>query len=81
MNEIKINHTTEYLVFKTNIEDNYQACRLAYVLEKTDGITDWNLDLDDWENILKIEFSYIQIDHLIQHLLQFNIEVEELPIW
>ena len=81
MNEIRIDPHLQYAVFKTNIEDEYQACRLVYILEKTEGIIDWHLDLEDWENILKIEYSRIQPELLTQHLSQFNIEIEELPIW
>lgn len=68
-------------VFKTNIENEYQACRLVYILEKTQGIIDWNLDLDDRENILRVDFSTIKIGKLAKQLSLFNIEIEELPIW
>lgn len=69
------------LVFKTNVTNNSQASKLVNVLEKMDGILNWNLDLEDWENILKIEFSELKTETLYRQLSEFDIEIEELIIW
>lgn len=81
INQIKTNPQLNCLVFKTNIEDKDQESRLIYVLEKIDGIIDWNLDLENWEHVLRIEYSSIQIEKLTQELSDFGIEIERLPIW
>lgn len=69
------------LVFRTNVTENYQVCRLVYVLEKTDGVLSWNLDLENWENILRLEYSDLEMDSLLLRLSEFDIRIEELPIW
>jgi hypothetical protein len=42
------------LVFRSNIDDTYKAAIVCAELEKIDGLYRVNIDLDDWENILRI---------------------------
>jgi hypothetical protein len=43
------------LVFRSNIDDIYKAAIVCAELQKLDGIYSVNIDLDDWENILRLE--------------------------
>ncbi|GAB5409569.1 MAG: hypothetical protein BalsKO_19340 [Balneolaceae bacterium] len=80
-NQVQINSKLNCLVFKTNIDEEYKVSQLIYVLEKIEGIEYWNLDMEDWENILRIEFSNFEIEVLTEQLSKFSLEIEELPIW
>ncbi|WP_142713326.1 hypothetical protein [Fodinibius sediminis] len=42
------------LVFKTNIEGTDQASKLE-ILRLRENIYDWSIDLDDHDNILRVE--------------------------
>jgi len=68
-------------VFKTNVRDELTACRLIYILEHSNGLTDWNLDMGDHDKVLRINYSHLNIDSFTKSLSVFNIEIEELPIW
>ncbi len=70
-----------YLVFRTNIDTDLAAARLIYVLEKTKEIESWNLDMNDCDRVLRIEFDELDHNLLIKNLSSFAIQIKEMPIW
>ena len=66
------------LVFKTNIRFKKQINALQPHINTIDGITRWNVDLDDKDKILRIETPDLS-PRLIEHtLLQAGYFCEEL---
>ncbi len=59
----------EVLVFMTSVEKPEQVSRVKPLLTAVPAITDWNFDLEDCDNILRIEASYIS-PRYIESLLQ-----------
>lgn len=81
MNSTKQKTRLICLIFSTNIDTDLKAARLVYVLERTQGVRDWNLDMEDCDHVLRIEFESINLDEFSEKLSFFDIEIEELPIW
>ncbi len=71
----------ECRVFKTNVENALTASRLIYVLEHSIGIKDWNLDMEDCDRVLRINYYKLHLPSFAQSLSAFGVEIEELPIW
>jgi hypothetical protein len=59
----------EILVFITNIEKQEQVSEVKPLLTAVPAINDWNFDLDDCDNILRIEADDIS-PRYIESLLQ-----------
>ncbi|MFV1883758.1 MAG: hypothetical protein ACMZ7B_04675 [Balneola sp.] len=69
------------LVFSTNVNSDLKAAQLEYILEKTSGIASWNLDMEDHDHVLRIDFKKINLSSFQEKLSSFDIVIEELPIW
>ena len=73
LNEIKMNsERTIISVYKTSTSPE-DVNRLQEVLDNFTKISKWNIDLEDWENILRIE-SQFSIDKQIVNMLN-NISI------
>ena len=59
----------EVLVFITSIENPEQVSEVQALLTAVPSIQDWNFDLDDCDNILRIEANDIS-PRYIESLLQ-----------
>ena len=59
----------EVLVFITNIEKQEQVSEVKPLLTAVAAINDWNFDLDDCDNILRIEAEDL-CPRFIESLLQ-----------
>ncbi|MEO5684182.1 MAG: hypothetical protein ABIQ88_16190 [Chitinophagaceae bacterium] len=68
----------EILVFKTNVHSRRRANSLAPHLENIAGIIRWNVDLQDVDNILRIECASISPRAIEQNLQQAGYFCEEL---
>lgn len=81
MYPIRLETDLDCLVFSTNVDTDLKAARLVYILEKTRDIESWNLDMEDYDHVLRIDFKSTNIDLLERKLSYFGIMIEELPIW
>ena len=66
---------TVVLVFRTSIATKKAVKVTASLFNEHPEIIDWSIDLEDWENILRIEAKEnIKINSLIEriHALGFN---------
>ena len=73
LNEIKMNsERTIISVYKTSTSPE-DVNRLQEVLDNFTKISKWNIDLEDWENILRIE-SQFSIEKQIVNMLN-NISI------
>lgn len=67
------------LVFKTNIRYRKNIRVVGTYLETLQGIIRWNVDLDDKDNILRIEARDLS-PRVVEHMVQFaGYLCEELP--
>lgn len=64
-------------VFKTNIRDSDLAL-ISTILDKIHAIRRWNTDLDDCDNILRIESLEEIIDIIINILYEKGFQIIEL---
>lgn len=69
----------EVLVFKTNIPDKEKINEVAPFLDSAMGVIRWNFDLDDIDNILRIEAVGISPRTIELTLGNAGYICEELP--
>lgn len=65
-------------VFKTSVSEK-ELVKLSSVLDNVDAILNWNTDLEDCDNILRIESKTIIADKVIRILHEIGFQAEELP--
>lgn len=69
----------QVLVFKTSVETQEDEKRIKPVLDSfLHGKARWNFDLEDWENILRIENHTLAANTVIKTLNAIGYECEEL---
>ena len=68
----------EILVFKTDIRSRKKVNELAPYLEDVEGIIKWNVDLQDVDNVLRVEAASISAATIEQKLQQAGYYCEEL---
>jgi len=68
----------EILVFITNIEKEEQVSEVKPLLTAVPAISDWNFDLDDCDNILRIEASDISPRYIELLLQEAGFDCREL---
>lgn len=81
MKAVQIDTNLYCMVFRTNVDTSMKAARLSYILEHTPGIVRWNLDMEDWEHVLRLEFNQIDLPKLSSKLNQFGITFSEMDLW
>lgn len=69
----------EVFVFRTDLTKHEQIQNVAPHLNSLMGIHKWNFDLEDNENILRIEAVGISPGRVIETLSDANYFCEELP--
>ena len=69
--------TKNLIVFKTNIQNTEQATKLQALAGLT-GITDWSTDLEDCDNILRVQGRGIRSDQIIRLMDELGFSCEEL---
>ncbi len=67
------------LVYKTNINSKSKAKQLQPNLNKLLSNAAWNFDLEDCDNILRVDSKHDITPVLKKALHQFGIEIEKLP--
>lgn len=68
------------LVFKTSVTSRAEAARITPLLEHLlQSGSRWNFDLEDWENILRVEGNTCSPNEIIHLLNEAGYRCEELP--
>jgi tRNA(Ser,Leu) C12 N-acetylase TAN1 len=70
--------TGNIFVFKTSLQSQTEVQLLSLVFDNLGGITCWNVDLDDWEKILRIESAGISPIEIISILKNYSITCKQL---
>ena len=68
----------EILVFKTNLTDTKRISDVEYLLDTHPHIVQWNVDLDDCDNVLRIVSRNIAAPEVENILLNAGYYCEEL---
>ena len=68
-------------VFKTNVDSEYTAMKIANALHRKFQFHKVNFDLEDCDNILRVESTNgkVKLEQLLRFLREFDIDVEILP--
>ncbi len=68
------------LVFKTSVTSWREAAQVSPLLSKLlQEHSAWNFDLDDWENILRVESNTCSAGEIIRMMNEAGFYCEELP--
>lgn len=68
----------DILIFRTSITTEQDIERIETLFAQYPCIHRWNVDLEDWEKILRIESEGISITEVIEALQTINIDASEL---
>jgi tRNA G26 N,N-dimethylase Trm1 len=68
----------EVLILKTNIRYKKQVKEVAPLLNGSDGISRWNIDLEDIDKVLRIESNDMKITEVVQLIQEAGFHCEEL---
>jgi hypothetical protein len=66
------------LILKTNIRYKKQVKAVAPLLNNRNGISRWNIDLEDIDKVLRIESSNMEITEVVQLIQEAGFHCEEL---
>lgn len=68
----------DVLVFSTSVKEKRQVSRVTTLLTKVPAIAQWNFDLDDCDNILRIEANNLSPRYIESLLQKAGINCREL---
>ena len=71
-------YTMEVLVFKTDLTDRQQVALAGYFLQNIEGIHRWNVDMEDVDNVLRVEAENVQPHYVSATLNKAGYYCEEL---
>ena len=70
--------TNQIHIFKTDIKELCPNCQVHKMLTNHPEVQQWNLDLEDIDNVLRIESATLTPDAIITIINQFGHECQEL---
>ena len=68
----------EIMVFATSIRTRREIKQVQAILEDVSGITDWNVDLEDWEKVLRVESVGVSSSLIINLISREGFLIKEL---
>ena len=76
-----MNSTTEQncFVFSTSVQDEKDLESVASVFKRTSNITDWSVDLENWEKVLRVEGLNINPPVLTKRLREKGVFIRRMP--
>lgn len=75
-----ITEEMDCLVFRTNLSDKTEVECISESLDSISGITEWSVDLEDWERVLRVVGTSIEPRHIIALLRSLDVEIQEMPV-
>ena len=68
------------LVFKTDLETDLKVRNAASILDEHQGVERWNVDLDDIDNVLRIEAASALCESEVEAFMRENgVRCQALP--
>lgn len=75
------NTNDKCLVFRTSLTGRAEVRAIAPAMDAHPGIKEWSVDLEDWENVLRVLCeSYVRSGEIIKILAEEGIFAKELPV-
>lgn len=68
----------EVLIFKTSVNDLREVVKVKPLLTTPD-ISNWNIDLEDCDKVLRVVTDHLRPKHIEDMLHSAGFECEELP--
>ncbi len=69
----------QILVFRSNINRSKKVKRVCYALLKMEGVHRAIVDLEDWENVLRMECdTKVRVSQIVDVIRQLGYECSEL---
>ena len=68
----------DVLVFSTNVKEKRQVSKVTTLLTQVPSIAQWNFDLEDCDNILRIESNGLSPRYIESLLTRAGIYCQEL---
>lgn len=69
---------TEILIFRSSVTNKRDMKRIGRLFDEYPQINRWNVDLEDWEKILRIECNELKASDIIAGLKTIRIYASEL---
>lgn len=66
-------------VFRTSLQTKQDVIKLAHCFNSLPEFTGWNVDLEDCDNVLRLEGKWIDVDKVQALVRQAGFKCEELP--
>ncbi len=66
------------LIFKTNIQTEFDRLRIKNVLDASQKVLKWNIDMEDSDRVLRIVSDSLSPEQIISVLDYVGFECEEL---
>jgi len=66
------------LIFKTNIQTEFDKLRIKNVLDASQKVLKWNIDMDDSDHVLRIVSDSLRPEQIISVLDYVGFECSEL---
>lgn len=71
-------HSSEVMIFKTNLHSKKEVREIGPLLESIPDIVEWSVDTEDIDKVLRIETRQYCIDRIITLLTNAGFYCEEL---
>ncbi len=68
----------EVLVFKTSVSSQSDISKLKPLLDRLPGVSGWNFDLEDCDNILRVESATKVAQQVVKTVEEYGYSCEEL---
>jgi hypothetical protein len=66
-------------VFKTNIIDEDDLARIAFILDEDARVLQWNVDRDDVDHVLRVQTDQLDCKQIEDLIKSTGFHCEELP--
>ena len=68
----------QILIFKTNIQTEFDKLRIKNVLDASHKVLKWNIDMDDVDNVLRVVSDSLTPEQIIAVINYVGFECAEL---
>ncbi len=68
----------DILIFRTSVNKSKQLKTVGKLFNHCSQIVKWNIDMEDWEKVLRIESNCITPQEVIQMLRNVNVFASEM---
>ncbi|REL32922.1 hypothetical protein DYD21_13980 [Rhodohalobacter sp. SW132] len=74
-----VEEDVQCLIFRTSLQNRDDVEKISTTLDNLEGLSDWHVDLDDWEKVLRIVCTGLSAESIIKTLFRKGFIAEEIP--